>query len=500
MTSHARTREVRTPSAPVRTGTLLAVLLAAQFMANVDNAVVNVAAPSIHATLRASGGELELVVSGYVLAVAMLLVTAARLGDTRGYRRVFLLGVAVFTVASLACALAPDVIVLIVARVAQGVGSALMVGQVLPGIALTFSGTARARALGRYAMTLAGSAVVGQVLGGVLVAADLFGTGWRPIFFVNVPVGAVLLLAAARFLPDRRPDPEARRRLDLPGVTILSVTMLLIVLPLVLGRDEGWPPWTWLSLGVGAAGLGVFAAVERRVAARGGYPLINLRVLARARVVWGLCAHGAATATYLTLLFVLALYLQQGLGRGPLFSGVALVSWVAAFGVAGPLLPRIPARLLRYVPMAGYLMLGTAYALTAWTAASPLAGGVALIAALGIGGFGLGTGFSSMVAHLTGAVPARYAPDIGGVITTIAQTAGAVGVAGFGTLYVSLAAGSGTATGTPQAGGPHAFIVVAAALAATAGLAAVAGWHATRPRNANPASTVPAPADRPAPA
>jgi len=263
--------------------------------------------------------------------------------------------------------------------------------------------------------------------------------------------------------PPGRPA-SGRRRLDVPGVVALSAAMLLIVLPLVLGREEGWPVWTWLSLAAGVGGLGVFAMVERRTA---GHPLINLRVLARARIVWGLVAHGAATAAYLSLLFVLALYLQQGRGYGPLFSGVAMVAWVAAFGVAGPLLPRVPPRLVRYVPVTGYVTLGTGYLLVAAAARAP---GIVLVALLGIGGFGLGTGFSSMVAHLTGAVDGRYAADIGGVITTIAQTSGVVGVASFGTLYVGLAPG----------GASDAFVTVCAALAATAAVAAVAGVRATR--------------------
>lgn len=458
-----------TTNARARTGPLLAVLLAAQFMANVDGAVVNVAAPAIHADLHASGGELELVVSGYTLAYAMLLITGARLGDTHGYRRVFVLGLTVFTVASLACGLAPGAVVLIVARVVQGAGAALMVAQILIGIQQNFTGRARARALGRYAMTLAGAAVVGQILGGVLVSADLFGTGWRPIFVINVPIGILLIVAAMRCVPAGR---TGGRRLDLRGVSVLSVASLLVVLPLVLGREEGWPAWTWVCLVAGLVGIGAFVGVERRVGAGGGYPLINLDVLARARVVWGLLAHALATATYLSMLFVLALYLQQGLGRSPLFSGLALVSWVAAFGIAGPLLPRIPRRVLRYVPVAGYLILGAGYLAISVGPSPDRYGGAVLIAMLGVGGFGLGIGFSSMIGHLTTAVPDRYAPDIGGVVTTVAQLGGVVGVATFGTLYVALAAGVDPST---------AFGVTTAGFAAAALLAAAAGYLATKP-------------------
>jgi len=179
-----------------RTAALLAVLLTGQALANIDTAIANVAAPSIHADLRASGGELQLVVSGYVLAYAVLLITGARLGHLYGYRPVFLLGVSTFTIASLVCGLAPDPITLVLARFVQGAGAALLVPQVLSGIQLNFSGEARQRALGLFVMALSGSAVVGQVLGGAIITADLFGAAWRPAFLVNVPIGVVLLVAA----------------------------------------------------------------------------------------------------------------------------------------------------------------------------------------------------------------------------------------------------------------------------------------------------------------
>jgi MFS family permease len=181
----------RGPKARRSTGLLL-ILLTAVFMTTADNSIVNVAIPSIAVGLRASGGELELAVSAYILAYAVLLVTGARLGSLFGYRRVFLIGLALFTLGSLACGLAPDPVALILARVLQGIGAAIMVPQVLSGIQLNFDGTERARALAFYPVALAGGAAAGQVLGGALISLNLYGSSWRPIFLVNVPVGAAL--------------------------------------------------------------------------------------------------------------------------------------------------------------------------------------------------------------------------------------------------------------------------------------------------------------------
>jgi MFS family permease len=184
-----RSTMIEEPQRPRRSGWLLTALLGGMFLGNVDIAIVNIATPSIHEHLHASGAELELIVSGYTLAYAVLLITSARLGEMRGYRRMFLTGLALFTCASLACGLAPSSMVLVPARVLQGAGAALLTSQVLTGIQLNFKGEARSRALGLYTAVLSGSAVVGQVLGGVLVSANLFGTAWRPVFLINIPVG-----------------------------------------------------------------------------------------------------------------------------------------------------------------------------------------------------------------------------------------------------------------------------------------------------------------------
>jgi MFS family permease len=255
---------------------MLAVLLLGQFMCVVDVFVVNVAMPSIGTGLHASGASLQLVVGGFTIAYAMLLITGARLGDRCGRRRVYLIGVITFTFASLACALAPDSRVLVAFRLVQGAGAALLIPQVFSLIQLQFSGQARARALSAYAAVLSAGAVAGLVLGGLLVSANLFGTGWRPVFGVNVPIGIALTWLVPRLVPAGEPrgsGPTHRyeagqtRRLDLTGLLIAAAAVLLIVLPLVLGPEAGWPPWSWGCLAAGVILGAVFVLAERSVAA-----------------------------------------------------------------------------------------------------------------------------------------------------------------------------------------------------------------------------------------
>jgi MFS family permease len=449
----------------------LAVWLSSMFMTQLDVTIVNVATPSIHADIGASGAELELVVGGYFLAYAVLLITGARLGEMLGYRRVFLTGLAVFTGASLACGLAPDPLVLIVARVAQGTGAALMVPQVLSSIQLEFDGPRRAHALGLYSLAPAGGAVTGQIVGGVLVSADILGSGWRPIFLLNVPIGVAALVAGLRVLSVDR-ERDASRQVDVAGVVTLSAALLPAILALSLGRQEGWPPWTWGCLAASPLALAAFVAVENRLAARGGTALVDLQVLARPTVSWGLLAQAAVASTYYALLFTLAVFMQQGLDRSALASGLMLVSWAAAFGVAGQLLRRFGPRIGPLAPPAGCLVLTAAYlTITGLLLAEPRAE-APLVVALGVGGLGLGIQFSAMLTHLTGAVAPRHAPDISGVFTTVMQVAGAVGVAAFGSAYLSMAG----------ADAAHAFAAVTAGFALVALLAAAMAHRAVSAR------------------
>jgi MFS family permease len=265
---------------PTRAGSggrlALALLLLGQFMAILDVSIVNVALPTLRTDLHTSDSGLQLVVAGYILSYAVLLITGARLGGILGHRRTFLTGLAVFTVASLACGLAPGSGSLIAFRFVQGAGAALMTPQVMSLIQRTFTGAARARALGLFTAVVAGG-VVGQAAGGLLVSADIAGTGWRPVFLLNVPIGVALLIAGPRSLP--RDHGERGEGLDIPGLLVMSPAVLLVVLPLILGHDEGWPAWCVISIIAGVALFGPFIAVERRIAAQRRRPLISGQVL-----------------------------------------------------------------------------------------------------------------------------------------------------------------------------------------------------------------------------
>src|SRR5215467_3311451 len=224
---------------PARSWPVLAVLMIGTFMFVLDFFIVNVALPSIQQSLRAGEGAIEWIVAGYAISTAVLLVTGGRLGDQFGRRRVFAIGMAVFVLTSAACALAPNPGVLITARILQGVGAALMAPNILSILGVVYTGPARVRAISVYGMVMGLAAVSGQLIGGILIRTDLAGLGWRAIFWINVPLGVAALLACPRLVPESRADRAAR--FDLPGVVLITACLVAVVLPLVDGRQEGWP-------------------------------------------------------------------------------------------------------------------------------------------------------------------------------------------------------------------------------------------------------------------
>ncbi len=437
LTRDARGGALSRQMRPVRPGLVLAVVLIGQFMAVLDASIVNVAAPSIHASLRASGAGLQLVVAGYTITYAVLLVTGARLGDILGHRRVFLAGLVLFTLASLGCGLANTAGLLIGLRFVQGAGAALMIPQVLSLIQRTHAGPARARAMSRYSAVLAGGAVMGQLVGGLLISANLFGSGWRPVFLVNVPVGLVLLVAGARALPHGKGEPG--RTLDLPGLVLLTPAVLAFVLPLVLGQPEHWPAWGWVLMAVGVLLAAAFARAERWVATAGGTPLIPGRVLR----VPGIPVAVAALFTVMTIFsgffFTLALHLQDGLGYSPLRAGLTFAPTAATFALVSLNWRRLPARWHGTLIIGGFVTFAAAMAAMAAVLRAGGTGGAALYLIGALSGAGMAAAFSPLMTRVLLRVPVELAADATGVVVTVNQLGLLVGVAAFGTLYLNLA-------------------------------------------------------------
>ena len=415
----------------------LAVVLAGQFMAVLDASVVNVAAPSIHSSLHTSGAGLQLVIAGYVITYAVLLVTGARLGDIIGHRRMFLSGLVLFTLASLGCGLAVSTGMLVALRFIQGAGAAAMIPQVLSLIQRSYTGTARARPMRLYATVLAGAAVAGQILGGVLVSADLMGSTWRPVFLLNVPIGIALFVAGLRSLPKGLGEPG--RSLDLAGVATLTPAVLALVLPLVLGQSEHWPVWGWACLAGSAVLFGVFALVERRVAARGGAPLIPGRLLRLPGVATGIVALFFVMAVFGGFFFALALHLQGGLGDSPMRAGLTFAPAGLAFALVSLNWQRIPARWHLALIISGFVANAAGLLLLADVFRGGGSGGWPLLAAVALAGAGMAAAFSPLMTGVVMRVPVADAADATGVIVTVNQLALVVGVATFGTLYLNLA-------------------------------------------------------------
>ena len=417
---------------------MLAVVLVGTFMAVLDVAIVNVAIPSIRADLDAGFGAVELVVSAYTIAYACLLVTGGRLGDIYGRKQLFVLGIAVFTVASAVCGAAPSIDVLIAARVLQGVGGALLYPQVLSTIQVTFDGPERTKALGLFGSVIGIAAIAGPLVGGLLLRADVAGLTWRPVFLVNVPVGILAAVAAVVVLPAE--THERRSSLDLGGVGLAAVSVILLVVPLLLGRDLGWPLWLVVCLPLAVPAGIAFVRYERRLAARGGSPLLQPALFRQRGFATGVPIAALFIAASAGFLITFALYLQVGLGFSPLESGLIYTPTAVGFFAASLLAPRLVPVLGRSVLSVGYAVdaLGLlATAGTAWAAGSHVTGWE-LAPPLFIAGFGQGLGMSPLVGTIIAGLKPEEAGAGAGVVTTTLQVGNALGVAVLSLIFFTL--------------------------------------------------------------
>jgi EmrB/QacA subfamily drug resistance transporter len=416
----------------------LAVVLAAGFMQLVDISIVNVAIPSIQRDLDATYAQIQWVLAGYQLAFAVMLITGGRLGDIFGRKRMFMIGMSGFTLASALCGLAQSPEMLIGSRVLQGLFGAIMFPQILSVIQVTFPPKERAGAFGMFGATIGLATIMGPLVGGLLIEADLFGLQWRPIFLVNVPIGILALAAAARYLIESR-APRALR-LDPIGVAIVTAGLLLLVYPLVQGRDLDWPLWTFLSMAAAVPVLVAFAVYERHKKRLDGSPLIDLDLFRQRSFVPGLAVAGIFFMGIPAFFLIFSLWLQIGLGFSALHAGVTGVPFAVGSALASAASVRLAPALGRRVLSAGSLLLVAGMAGLIWTV-DHYGGAVhswQLIPALLVCGLGLGLVIAPLVNVVLAGIRGQDAGAASGVLSTVQQVGGAVGVALIGVIFFGL--------------------------------------------------------------
>ncbi|POX56344.1 MFS transporter [Streptomyces sp. Ru71] len=441
------------------------------FMAILDSFIVVVAGPAIQADLKATGSELQWVLAGYQLSYAVLMITGGRLADLYGRKRVFVIGTAVFTLSSIACAVAGDPSVLIAARIVQGLGAALMVPQVFAVITLTVSARNRHRVFGVLGVVLGMASVSGQLVGGLLIGADLFGSDWRSVFWVNVPIGIVTILLAVRYVPESRA--EHTHELDAPGVLVLSAALLLLTYPLIQGRDAGWPWWAWACFAASAAAFALFVALERAVDRRGGEPLIKLSLFAQRSFSLGIVLVLAVYALLTSYYLALSVSMQDGLGMSALGAGLVYTPAAVTFFVFSMIAGRIVPRYGRRVLEVGAVVLTVGYLTTALVLLSgPRLTPLLVIPTLMLQSVGGGLLITPLLNTVLARIEPRSAGMASGSLSTAQQVGGALGVAVVGAVFFH-AFQSGAASGDRAHAAGHAFALTSLTTSAIAALAAL---------------------------
>ncbi|MGE7438384.1 MFS transporter [Kitasatospora sp. NPDC001175] len=475
----------------------LAVVMTASLMDLVDVTIVNIAMPSIQKDTGASFSALQWITAGYALAFAVGLITGGRLGDIYGRKRLFLLGVTGFTLASALCGLAGSPAFLVAARVLQGGTAALMVPQVLAIIHTTFPAEERGKVFGMFGAMVGLGAVLGPLLGALLSEWDLFGLGWRPIFLVNLPIGVAGLLLGAKYVDESR-APRALK-LDLVGMALGAAGLLMLLYPLTQGRESGWPLWGFVSMALSVPVLLLFVAYERAKTRRDGSPLVELslfRVKSFAGGIGVQLCFGVVTGIFF---LVWTLYMQLGLGWSPLRAGLTGVPFSIAVSVAAGLsVQRLVPRFGRKVLQAGALVMA-AGTLLHLAEAEHLGTGIQpwqMAPPLVVMGLGMGL----IVAPLTDAVLCEVPREHSGSASGLINTTGQLGVAlGLGLSSVAFFSVVDGAAPTRSAGPVFVDAFTHSLWWVTAGLLAVFALVFALPaRAARPEAVEPEPSKEPA--
>ncbi|SNT46324.1 MFS transporter [Rhodococcoides kyotonense] len=423
---------------PRRAWQALVVLLLGMFMALLDTTIVNVALPTIETSLDASEATLSWIISGYALAFGLALIPAGKVGDRIGHKWVFFAGLALFTVASFACGLAQDDLQLVIARIVQGLAGGIFVPAVTAFIQLLFPGPVRGKAFAIMGAVIGVSTALGPITGGLII--EVFGNenGWRGVFWVNLPIGIVGLVAAAMLLPKRSESEQpVQSGIDWVGLLLVTAGLVALLVPLIEGQDQGWPTWTYISLVAGVLLIAAFGAWEVFYTRRGHNPLVPPKLFTHPAFTGGTILALVYFASFTSIFFTLSLLWQSGLGNSALSSGAVMLPFAIGSIIASSQSNKLTQRLGRTV-----LLLGTSFVaigliwiwiLLATTDPSDLTNWM-LLPPLLIGGLGNGAFIAPNAQFIVATVDRQDAGAASGVISTMQRIGSAVGIAVIGSV------------------------------------------------------------------
>jgi EmrB/QacA subfamily drug resistance transporter len=422
---------------------ILFVILAAECMDLLDSTIVNVAAPSIRASFGTSSTALQWIVGGYPLAIAVGLIAGGRLGDLYGRRRLFLIGAAGFTAASVLCGLAPSTGTLIAFRLLQGAFGALMLPQGLGILRQVFAPEEVVKAFGLFGPVMGSAALLGPIVGGGLIDLNLAGSGWRLVFLINLPLGIAAILGALRLVPESRSAHASR--LDLTGTALVGLAAILLVYPLIQGRELGWPAWTYVSMAASVALFGVFAYQQRARDRAGKDPLVTPSVFGHRGYTGGLLVATVFFAGVIGSMLCLMLFLQIGEHFTAIHAGLTFIPFslgtALGAGLSGGLLgPKFGRKVLQA---------GAVVSLGGWGLVISEVNGGGLISSwdllpgLLIGGVGMGLSVAPLFDIILAAVADHEIGSASGVLNAVQQLASSVGVAVLGTIFFSAVTADG---------------------------------------------------------
>ena len=424
---------------------VLAIVLTAVFVQLLDVSIVNTAIPAIQKDIHASFAAIQLVLAGYQLAFACLLITGARLGDIYGRKKLFMIGMSTFTVASALCGLAPDATTLVVARIIQGLGSGLMFPQVLAVIQVTIPPRERGKAFGIFGATIGIATILGPLIGGALISLNLFGTDWRMIFLVNIPVGIIALVAAYLELPDSR-SPE-KVTLDVLGAVLVASGLFLLVYPLTEGREKGWPLYLYAMLFASVPLLVGFVLLQRRKTARNANPLLLMTLFSNTSFRAGLVLSLVFFAGIPAFFFTFSLYLQVGLGFTALHSGLTTFPFAVGSGLASARSDKLAKKIGKEVLSLGAAILAVSMVglIVALHAAGTNLHAYEVSPVLFVAGLGLGCFIAPLTNLVLAGIKGREAGSASGVLSTTQQIGGSLGVALIGIALFGILGGHAAA-------------------------------------------------------